>query len=261
MADPREPDQPPARLADAQLAELGRRTWRAADVRDVDGWLVRRDRGVTRRANSVLPHGEPVDLDMALKLVAALYRQRGIVPRFQITPAALPTGLDDVLAERGWVAEGHALAMVAQTEDVLERAGERTRSVHVSGALDPAHLDLWARTSGRDTAEGRAELGEVARRTPAVYASMRREGQVWSVARGTLTDGWCGIDGLGTDPRGRGRGLATDLVAEIARRGLAGGARGCWLQVGAESPAVRLYERLGFTTQYAYHYRRPGEAA
>lgn len=255
MAEPQPPatdePRPPARIADAQLSALVHRTWLAWDVREIDGWLVRRDRGTTRRANSVLPHGEPTDSAMALQLVEALYRQRGLPARFLVGPDALPADLDDLLEARGYAAAAHSCAMVAQAEDVLERAGERTRGVHVSGAPDAAHLDLWGRIDGRPG----AELGEIATRTPAVYASMRRDGRVWAVARGTLDGEWCGIDGLATDPEGRGHGLATDLIAEIVRRGLKGGARGCWLLVERDNPAVRLYERLGFTVQYAYHFR------
>ncbi|GAB3699650.1 GNAT family N-acetyltransferase [Mariniluteicoccus flavus] len=248
-------DAPPARIADAELLLLAHRAWLAADVRDIDGWLVRRDQGVTGRANSVLPLGEPADLAMALQLASALYRQKQIRPCFQISTSALPTGLDDELAERGWEEARHAYAMVAQTDEVVARAGERTRPVHVSGGLDDAHLDLWARIDGRDSGAGLAELAGVARRTPAVYASMRREGRVWATARGTLDDGWCGIDGLATDESARGRGLATDLIAEIARRASKAGARGMWLLVARDNPAQSLYERLGFTRQFAYHYR------
>lgn len=254
-ARPGAPEQPapeaPVRIADAQLSALVHRTWLASDVREIDGWLVRRDRGATRRANSVLPHGEPVDTAMAFQLVEALYRQRGLPPRFVLGPDALPAGLDDLLAERGYTAGGHAYAMVAQIGDVLARAGERTRGVHVSGAPDGAHLDLWGRIDGRPG----DELGAIATRTPAVYASMRRDGRVWAVGRGTLDGDWCGIDGLATDPQGRRQGLATDLIAEIARRAHRGGARGCWLLVTRDNPARALYERLGFTVQYAYHYR------
>lgn len=251
MAEPQAGADTPVRIADAQLSALVHRTWLASDVREIDGWLVRRDRGTTRRANSVLPHGEPADTAMALQLVEALYRQRGLPPRFVLGPDALPTGLDDLLADRGYTDGGHAYAMVAQVEDVLARAGERTRGVHVSGTPDAAHLDLWGRVDGRPG----DELGAIATRTPAVYATMRRNGRVWAVARGTLEGEWCGIDGLGTDPGARGHGLATDLIAEIARRAGRGGARGCWLLVTRDNPAVALYERLGFTVQYAYHYR------
>ncbi|GAB3622157.1 GNAT family N-acetyltransferase [Mariniluteicoccus endophyticus] len=244
------------RIADARLDLLAHHSWPATDVRDIDGWLVRRTRGATRRANSVLPHGEPADLAMAIRLVEQLYRQRGLVPTFLITPAALPTTLDDELAERGYVADGACDVMVAQTEDVVRLAGERTRGVHVSGALDDAHLALWAAHGGRTDDALLGEMVEVATGTPAVFASMRRDGRVWAVGRGTLREGWCGLDGFVTDPAARGRGLATDLIAEIARRALAAGARGMWLQVADGNPARGLYERLSFTEQYRYHYRR-----
>lgn len=245
-------EQPqPARIADADLALIAHRSWQAAEVRDLDGWLIAQDRCTTRRTNSVLPLGEPPQLAMAIGLVEALYRRHGRPAAFVIAPWTLPGGLDETLAELGYEVGGSCLMMVAQTAEVVAAAGERTRPVHVAGGPDQAYAELWSRVDGRPA----DALAEVSVRTPSVHASLRREGRVWAIGRGTLDSGWCGLTGLVTDPQARGHGLGTDIIAEIASRALRAGARGMWLQVRSDNPARALYERLGFTTQYAYHYR------
>ena len=69
--------------------------WPPARLEQVSGWRCRLDRGVSRRANSVLALAwSGRDLEQACGQVAALYRQAGLRPCFQITPAMVPEGLD-----------------------------------------------------------------------------------------------------------------------------------------------------------------------
>ena len=59
----------------------------------------------------------------------------------------------------------------------------------------------------------------------------------------------------------RGRGLATWIVAALSNRAGQAGARYAFLQVNDDNaPALAVYEKFGFATVYAYHYRaRPSE--
>ena len=58
----------------------------------------------------------------------------------------------------------------------------------------------------------------------------------------------------------RGRGLASGIDCGPAR-GRARAARVAYLQVRADNPARRIYERFGFAAVYEYWYRAlPGDA-
>lgn len=239
------------RLAPAQMDLLQQAMWVPDEIREIDGWLVRRSRGVTKRANSLLPHGDPQNLDMALQLVERLYRSQGITPAVQLTPSALPADLDAVLAERGYERVDECLVMVAEADGVIERLGERTRPVHAAGSPDEAFQRL-----AYGTPEKARVMVEIGARTPSVYASMRHDGVCWAVGRGALVDGWLGLFELATHENARRRGLASDVIGELVRRGRSGGADGVVLQVLADNaPAITLYERLGFVIHSRYHYR------
>ena len=60
-----------------------------------------------------------------------------------------------------------------------------------------------------------------------------------------------------TDPSRRRRGLARRVMATLAAWAGEHGARAACLEVeAANSPALALYDRLGFNELYRYHYRR-----
>jgi N-acetylglutamate synthase len=67
------------------------------------------------------------------------------------------------------------------------------------------------------------------------------------------------------DPSLRRRGLASTVMAALARRALDEGASAAWLQVESDNAGARaLYDAMGFTAHHAYHHYRepdvPGEA-
>lgn len=70
---------------------------------------------------------------------------------------------------------------------------------------------------------------------------------------------WAGFAAVEVDPAQRRRGLATAVMAALARRALEEGASAAWLQVEKENAGARaLYAGMGFTAHHAYHhYREP----
>jgi hypothetical protein len=71
-----------------------------------DGWVIRLADGYTRRANSVSPiylgHTDPED---KIAVCEGLYRERGLLPIFKMTPLNHPLQLDAILAARGYMPE------------------------------------------------------------------------------------------------------------------------------------------------------------
>src|ERR1700742_4556446 len=102
------------------VEELAVRGWPAAETRRVDGWLLRHTPSLTRRrSNSALPLGEGADP----RVVEDFYARRGSRALVQVSPAERHTGLDGVLARRGWACEGptDVLAAGVGVGDVFAR--------------------------------------------------------------------------------------------------------------------------------------------
>src|SRR5689334_11385581 len=97
------------------IEELAANAWPAAVVQVVDGWRLRFNWRVTQRANSVWSNESHGKLDLAakLQLVDDFYARHGMRARYQICPATQPTELDDMLAQRGYIAVSHTSLQIA----------------------------------------------------------------------------------------------------------------------------------------------------
>ena len=80
------------------------RTWPAATMERLDGWILRFNDGVTHRANSVFTVDFPEGSDAAAAIAAAeaFFAAHGQPPCFMISPASIPRDLDRRLAARGY---------------------------------------------------------------------------------------------------------------------------------------------------------------
>lgn len=81
-----------------------------------------------------------------------------------------------------------------------------------------------------------------------------------AIGRCVVDGRWAGFAAVEVDPEQRRRGLATVVMAALARRALDEGASAAWLQVEADNAGARaLYAGMGFSAHHAYHhYRAPG---
>lgn len=113
----------------------------------MDGWIVRLSGGVTQRANSVLPLAAPADLEAAATKVEGLYRDRGLLPRFQVSPTAQPPDLDQFLVDRGYEVLGTTKVCIAAVEDLLRRFRPQWSEVDVRDEPGEDWTRLWWSTA------------------------------------------------------------------------------------------------------------------
>lgn len=238
-----------------RLENIGARTWPAERVVPLGGWSLSIDRGVTRRANSVLPNGwkgGPA-LDDRIAAVEDSYRQAGLQPCFKMTRASLPGGLDDHLARRGYQTGGHSVVLTAALHEIecrpsipVELTPDRTPDwVRCSWPAGPRHANV----------ESRVRIADRVGR-PKLFALVRLDGYPAGAAMASVAQGWGCVTAVRTPPEFRRRGVARALVAALA--GWAGeqDAGNLFLQVEeANGPARSLYASIGFREAYRYHYR------
>lgn len=260
-----------------ELAHVAARAWRPVESERLGEWELRAAAdaaphepgrapgprtGFTRRANSVLPLGDPgLPLDAALDAVRRWYGERGLPAYAQIATGA--EGTQEVLAaeleRRGWTREVSAGVWTAALAPVADRAGGA--DVVLSRTVDDAWLARYRR----------AGVGEAALR---VLGGGSGDGpSLWfasvpgpsageppaAIGRCAVDGRWAGFAAVEVDPGRRRQGLATEVMAALARRALDEGASAAWLQVETDNEAARaLYTALGFTPHHVYHhYRAP----
>ncbi|RMI33835.1 GNAT family N-acetyltransferase [Streptomyces triticirhizae] len=234
-----------------ELAAVAARSWPAPETERLGGWLLRAGAGWTNRANSAirLGPGEP-----ERERVVAWYAARGLPARFQLTTGA--EGTDERLVAEldalGWT----AAAFTAQLVGALAPLADREPDARV--------------VVGRELTEGWLAANPSALRDPATARRVLTGGPLVlfgevpagrgeppaAVGRCVVDGRWAGFSSIEVDPAHRRRGLATALMAELARAALAEGASAAWLQVTTRNAAAgALYDRLGFAEHHHYHYR------
>ncbi|WP_405990951.1 GNAT family N-acetyltransferase [Streptomyces sp. NBC_00986] len=237
-----------------ELAHVSSRAWRPVESERLGEWELRAAAGYTRRANSVLPLGDPgPPLDEALTAVRRWYGDRGLPAYIQTATGAEGTQelLCAELERRGWTREVTAELWVGALAPVADRAD--ASGVVLSRSADEAWLARYQR-------KGVSEVAlKVLGSGPSVwFATVPGEGAEPAAIGRCVVDGrWAGFAAVEVDPALRRRGLGSVVMAALASRALEEGASAAWLQVEAENVGARaLYSGMGFSAHHAYHHYR-----
>lgn len=220
-----------------------------------DGWVLRFAGGYTRRSNSVNPiYPSSDNLDEKIERCAALYRALGVRMVFKLTDAVQPPDLDAQLARRGFEAEGRTSV---QTIDLVSLDFADLQPVTIQAQRSDGWVADYARFNKIDP----ARIPTITRLLDnmglsAAYASIVEEGRVVAVGLGVAGQGCAGLFDIVTDAGQRKRGLGRRLVLNLLRWGRGQGAAQGFLQVVPQNtPAIRLYDSIGFREAYQYWYR------
>nr|WP_232108017.1 MULTISPECIES: GNAT family N-acetyltransferase [Streptomyces] len=240
-----------------ELARVAARAWRPLESERLGEWELRAAAGFTRRANSVLPLGDPgVSLDEALTVVRRWYGDRGLPSYIQTATGAEGTQelLCAELERRGWVREVSAELWVGGLAPVADRA--EGAGVVLSREADAGWLARYQRKGVSEVA-----LRVLGSGSSVWFASVPGEGDVPAAIGRCVVDGrWAGFAAVEVDPALRRRGLASEVMAALARRALEEGASAAWLQVETDNAGARaLYAGLGFGVHHTYHHFREPE--
>ncbi|UED84348.1 GNAT family N-acetyltransferase [Streptomyces profundus] len=241
-----------------ELVAVAARSWPAPEAERRGDLLLRAGAGWTRRANSAVPLGPDMpDLDQLCRW----YQERGLPPRVQLATGAADAdeALVALLAERGWPGDAFTALLVGALAPLADR--EPDPRVRIGREL----TDEWLAANPsalRDPATARRVLSA----GPSVWFALVPAGPgepPAAVGRCVVDGRWAGFASIEVAPGHRRRGLATALMAELARTALAEGASAAYLQVTLENQAAgALYDRLGFAAHHHYHYRTaPAEDA
>lgn len=243
-----------------ELTRTAARAWQPVESELLGDWRLRAAGGFTRRANSVLPLGDPgLPLGDALARVRRWYGERDLPPYIQTG-----TGAEDAqealcadLEEHGWRREVTAEVRIA----ALAPVGDR--DVDISAVrLTREPDDAWLSRYQRFETPGPHVL-EVLGSGPSVwFATVPGDGPAGAppaaIGRCVVDGRWAGFMAVEVGPEYRRRGLATAVMTALARTALDEGASAAWLQVETDNEGARaLYDGMGFALHHSYHHFRP----
>lgn len=243
------------------LDRIAANTWPAASSISVDHWLLRASSGVTKRANSVLAIGQYPQTDNWLAHVEQFYHSQGLPAIFHVSSAS-PEGLDELLGAHGYEIDTPCLFMTTDSQTVAQHAKARIGSqdsltVEISQTVTKEWLDAFLALENYPE-ERRGFYQGLSDRMPTPKGFITLKDNETIVALGTaIVEGeWAGFVNVIVHEEYRGKGYGYATIQALTAWSLSQGATQQYLQVIATNvPAVSLYKKLGYQTQYGYHYR------
>lgn len=248
---------PAAPLERIRLLEaLAANAWPAATVETLAGWRLSLDRGVTRRANSVIANAlqDHADPELLIDEAERRYRARSLPPCFKLCRATAPPDLARRLQRRGYREEG--------LSHVLTRAvgvGPRTApaaGVSLTRLEEPEAAWLGACWPSATAHALAAQHGIVARiGLPRVFMLAAVDGHAAGAGLGVCEAAHVCLTAIHTLSHQRRRGVGRSIIAAIAGWGQERAADLLYLQVEADNlAALRLYAGEGFSHHHDYRY-------
>jgi ribosomal protein S18 acetylase RimI-like enzyme len=220
----------------------------------VDGWAMGRTGGRMRQANCVNPlrgpRGNPVP---AIERAEAFYKACGRTPLFRSPEIA--NEMDAALDSLDYAVEGLTTTLFSPLEFSAHASPDTV--LHVEPCDD--WLAVRALTSGDAPTDHDAYTRMVRFvALPKIFATTYVGDTAASIAYGVVAGKLLIVEGVASDVRFRGQGLARKTLHSLISWGRSAGAQAACLQVQLDNkPARALYASLGFGRElYRYHYRR-----
>jgi ribosomal protein S18 acetylase RimI-like enzyme len=238
----------------------GFRAWPAGTTHYDGTWLLRLTAGYpAKRLNSVNPL-DPSDLTNLHERIGEAGRRFDEFGRpliFRMSPLS-GRPLEAHLDSLGWARFDESRVMRlpldgAAVDDAMDQIPLKDVARFIGAALDVHGYDAALR-------QGLADVVAAIQPEAGLFVLEQDEHPMATAI--CVHDGdLAGLFEIATSAAERGKGYGRRIVLSALKWARLRGATEAWLQVGADNqPAVKLYEAIGFTEVYRYHYRRPPEA-
>ncbi|MEI7832458.1 MAG: GNAT family N-acetyltransferase [bacterium] len=237
-----------------KIEECSLNAWPAERSLLYDGWMLRFAGGYTRRANSISPlFPGNEDINRKIAWCEEQYAAQGLPTIFIITPNIQPDGLDEILAQRGYLREAESAVLYAPLSDI-HAVASGCNAVILPQEEWLAHYAHVAGQSSNSQNWHRKILRAI---IPAVCpVAIIQDGQPVAVGLGVLERGMVGLYDLVTSEQFRRQGLAAQIIATILSWAAMNGAQCTYLQVMSNNAtALALYTKIGYRPCYQYWYR------
>lgn len=245
--------------------------WPATHQMLIDGWLIRLSNGYTKRANCVVPLYQPTtggsphsattpeqQLDK-IRYCENLYAREQLKTVFRLTSLAPNATLDHTLADRGYQLLDATRVQVANLRTTTEAANSLPQpAIEFQLVAAPEWLRAYSRLAEMPAAASELHANLIRSIRPdCAFALLTDHGEPVSCGLGVVEHDLLGLFDVITSRARRSQGLGKRMLTQLLQWGAQQGAEQAYLQVVADnSPALALYDQLGFSDLYRYWYRQ-----
>ncbi len=240
------------------IEELSLNAWPSLQTVFYDGWILRFAQGYTRRSNSINPiYPSRIDPAQKIAFCELLYRQNHLPVIFKLAGQDESRQLDTFLRDEGYQDEAYTSVQVADLGDF--KTGE-IGAIEINAELDPKWEEVFSRIHLLENNQRKIHQRMLLSIIPTkAFVSIRKRGQIIGCGLGVLQGTYLGIFDIVIDHEQRGQGYGEALMRGLMAWGKSGGAHSAYLQVMLDnSPALSLYQKLGYHEAYQYWYRVKG---
>ncbi|MGF7059502.1 GNAT family N-acetyltransferase [Brassicibacter mesophilus] len=237
------------------MEELSMNAWPSLQTKLLDGWVLRFSNGYTKRANSINPiYHSKEDINNKVDHCEQIYRNKNMRVVFKMTNEAFPESLDCILQEKGYEIIDNTSV---QTLDLSRFTGVNLSNIIVEEDFSEEWLTNYCLTNSVNE-RNKETLRDMLRSigTNKYFASLRVDGKIVAYGLGVLEREHMGLFDIVVDKEYRGRGYGEQMMRGLIKIGKNNGAKIAYLQVMLNnSPALKLYSKIGFKEIYQYWYR------
>jgi ribosomal protein S18 acetylase RimI-like enzyme len=229
--------------------------WPSLETMHYDGWILRFSGGYTKRANSIYPlYPSKIDVPMKVSHCEKIYNGKNLHTVFKITPYSTPEGLDYYLNNRDYRIIDPTSVQVL---NLIDAPKPTAASLQVNNYADDNWLMNYCNFS-HFTPKHFHTMTQMLRNIipDRFFVTLYSENKAVACGLGVIEGNYIGLFDIIVDSDERGKGYGEQLVTNLLNIGLINGAKTAYLQVVMNNtPAMRLYSKLGFREVYHYWYR------
>ncbi|MEZ5176680.1 MAG: GNAT family N-acetyltransferase [Acidimicrobiia bacterium] len=225
-------------------------TWTPDESATIAGWTVHANGGFTRRVNCATGVGAPDTDPGAREEITAWLTARGGQPIVRVTPLLAASAVAAIHIEWGYAAFDETVVLAAPVQ-----AAARDPAVEIVGVDDEAFFDNINALNNRHESSKQAWrrlLGRIKDRAAGLL--VHDVGVALVASSGPIAE----VYTVAVAPAHRRQGIARSLMATAHAWARTRACEIVSLQVGGtNAPALALYDELGYSEAYRYHYLQP----
>jgi ribosomal protein S18 acetylase RimI-like enzyme len=239
-----------------KLEELSMNAWPSLQTKLYDGWVLRFSDGYTRRANSVSPiYESTISLDKKIDFCEKEYRSQNLPTLFKLVTESNPKGIDARLEERGYTKINETSLRII---DLKQYKIQDLKNVIVNLEPNDEWLNAFFCCSNILDKQTQLTAKKILNNIfgPVIYVAKEINGRIVGCGYGAIEGEYIGIFDVVVHEDFRENGYGKDIINGILGTALKKNVINAYLQVTVgNTPAEKLYEKIGFKEVYKYWYR------